>query len=258
MKLVLLLLAGLLSLRALASGQASIPDPNAGRPVDCGNESVVPFAHTASSDGRYALVWTVRGHRASAKAVDWTSYMSDPNSDWLKGYPAFVKDFSPDGYDLLNGVVDLAAKKFFPLSTTQPFQPDGNHHELWAAWLDSPRGKRYALVANNSRWSTSNLWLITLDVAGAHAIDLQIAAEAAVRHYVSKHAPREHHGYAVGFFVGKPSSGGPSAGDPFAGKRLNVPYETVVPRSSEGPNFTGHVGVALPSGKILGVDGGEQ
>ena len=229
----------LLSLVVL-TGRAGAGDPPDGTLVDCGAEKVAVFEGTTSPDGRYAFGWTIRPAR-NPKPVDWTAY--DPAEPYhlLEAYP-YDPDKSDPEYRLVDGVLDLRAHRFTALDSTFPYWPHKNHGTIGVAWSHGSQPGKFAVVHNDARFCTWNLWLIETGDAGVRVVDLDNPAEKSVRRFLRQRQPRKYDSLAVTY------------GDVSYGHGVAlIDFDAEIPKSMEDDGIKGTVRVALPAGTITGV-----
>ena len=232
---------------------AAPADPKADALVDCGRDKAVILGHTESRDGAYALAWTLHRHRAK-KPVDWKAYdHNDPNT-FIANYST-RDNLSPGDYALVDGVLDLRAKRFVPLLTTEPYYPNKPDVTLHVAWSDDQHGTRFALVGNDGTPRTFNLWLIEASPRRVHAEDLAPAADRAIGRFLRKQGVKNSGDYHPSFAPAPPSTDAKPALGPFKGTVLEIPFQAEIPRSDNTLQFGGTLTMKLASGKVVGVQG---
>ena len=228
-------------------------DPKADTLVDCGKEKAVILGHTETRDGAYALGWTLHRHRARCP-VDWKAYdHADPNT-FIAKYST-RDDLAPGDYALIDGVLDLRAKRFVPLPTTEPYYPNKPDVTLHVAWSDDEQGTRFALVGNDGSPRTFNLWLIEASPRRLRAEDRAPAADRAVWGFLRKQGVKTPGDYHVSFAPTPPSAGTKPTSVPFKGTVLEIPFRAQVPRADNLPQFSGTLTMTLAGGKVTGVQG---
>ena len=221
--------------------------------VDCGRQKVAVFAGTTSKDGHYALAWTLVPHRVK-RPVNWAAYDPKDPGTFIGSYPT-RDDLSPGDYALIDGVVDLRARRFTPLVTTQPYYPQKPEMELHVAWSDDGRGTRFALVGNDAKVRTYNLWLIEADPRKTRASDLAPAADHAVNGFLRKQKIKQTDDYRVAFTAPDPAANAKPPAGPFQGTTLEVPFQAQVPRTDNAPRYAGILTMTLAHGKVTGIQG---
>ena len=238
MKPLLILLFCLVVLTGRINAQNS-PD---GTLVDCGSEKVAVFAGSVSPDGRYAFGWTFRPTR-NQTPVNWSGYDPAKPFDWLQTYLPEL-DASDPAYQLVNGVLDLSAHKFTPLSSRFPYWPNKNHGDMDVAWSHGSQPGKFAVVSNDARFYTIDLWLIETGDTEIRVVDLIDPAEKSVRRYLRQQWPKKYDSFAVTY------------GDvSFAHGVAKIDFNAEIPKSQDDSGDQGTVSVALPAGTITGVKG---
>ncbi len=216
--------------------------------MDCGAEKVVVFADTTSKDGRFALAWTLRPN-LKKDPVDWSTYTRDPDGSFsfLTRYATEDNegDMEKGDYLAVDGVLDWTTKKFMPLPTTVPYFPGKNRGHLSVTWSKSQRGFRFAVVANDTRFSTADLWLVVIDARGQRARNLITAADQAVQAYMRKRDPKDYRRYETSY----------DADDPrtiFGAASLKIHFDTGIPK--DDVNYDdGNITFALPQGIVTSI-----
>lgn len=254
MKSYLLFGCLLLGVARLAAQQPA-PTPAANPLVDCGSDKVAVFQDTTSKDGRYALGWTVRPNRKQ-EPVDWSIYNPDDVGAFYDKYP-FVgtgddDDMAKQDYRLMDGVLDLAAKRFTPLPTDNPYFPGKNHWDVGVSWSPGRTGVRQAVVGIDARFNTYNLWLVLLKADGVQIVNLSPQADKAVAGYMRKRDPKDHARYAAIYELGEPARDGEPPGTVFMKGKVAIRFSAEVPKS-ETDHDGGLLTVAVPKGEVLRV-----
>ena len=242
-------LVALLGIALSASHASAADDAKKDSLIICGPETVAVFEGTTSPDGHYALGWTPRPHPGKPP-VDWSDYKSDEASVWVGKYDS-DEGSTGDGYTLLDGVLDLRVRQFIPFKSDLPYWPHKNHAGMDIAWSGEQHGSRFAVVNNDARFYTAELWLIEINATGVHITDIAPAAYRITRPYLRKHVAKNYDGLAVAF-----SAGGGAPPDAFTDGKLHLHFDAEVPKSIlEQDGCSGTLTVALPSGKMLGISG---
>ena len=234
------------------SAQQPPDDPQAGVLVDCGNEKVAIFERTESKDGRFALGWTIRPNQKK-DPVDWSAYHRDSPLDILEKYPTDDEHPASGDYLVLDGVLDLQQKKFTPLSSKDPYFPNYNHHGISVAWSEARGGTRYAVISNDSRFSTADLFLVRLGSAPAQVVNLSPEANKAVAERMRKRDPKDYRDYETTYYPRDDADPGGTPRTEFRQDSVTVHFETSVPKSEVNTD-TGRITFALPKGSVQHVD----
>ena len=236
MKLLLTLLLCL----GVVTSRAAPRDPDDGGLVECGAETVAVFAGSVSPDGHYAFGWTIRPAR-NQTPVSWAGYDPENPYTMLEAYP-YDPDKSDPEYRLIDGVLDLHAHRFTPAESTFPYWPNKNHGHLGVAWSHGSRPGKFAVVRNDARLCTWNLWLVETGEAGVRVVDLGEPAEKSVRSFLRRKFPKKYDAMAEAY------------GDvSFAHGAAMIDFEAQIPKSEDSSSVKGTVHVALPAGTITGV-----
>ena len=227
-------------------------DPRAGQLVDCGSEKVAIFEDTTSKDGHYALGWTVRPNRKQ-NPVDWSIYKPD---DWGAFYEkhSFIGDEGNEenqAYLLVDGVLDLTAKKFTPIPSKIPCFPGKNHSDISACWSGDQQGVRYALATIDRRFNTAELWLLTIDAQGTRARNLSPEADKAVKGYMRKRDPKDYQRYEVAYLLN--GRDGDSGGLlKAAAGVVTIYFDASIPKDDVNHD-DGYITLSLPQGTVIRV-----
>src|SRR6266446_753937 len=153
-----LLLTGLETLHGIEPSDSS-------QLIDCGADRAVLLKGTEAQDGRYAIGWTIRQRSKDAKPVDWSAWskQDDDLFAFLDRYETQDPERPNTPYELNNCVIDLKQKKMLILPSDWPYFPHKNRGHLDVVWSPVSKDSRYALIQNDARFSTHNLWLIVID-----------------------------------------------------------------------------------------------
>ena len=149
----------------IAAGSASLRTADAldsSKLEEFGAETVALFDGVKSPDGRYAMGWTIHPKSKDAKPVDWSAWgkQQHPGFGFLSRYE-FGRENDP--YEISDCFVDLQQKKMLILPSDWPYWPHKNHGSFDAAWSSVSGELKYALLQNQARFGTANLWLIVID-----------------------------------------------------------------------------------------------
>jgi hypothetical protein len=224
----------------------------AGRPpsskiVRFGTETAVLFDGLKSPDGRYAVGWTIRPRSKDAQPVDWAGLKLNFVYKFLDRYETQEPGRPDTPYELNNCVVDLHEKKMLVLPAEWANWPgNGSHGSIDAAWSSASGQARYALVQNEGRFSTYNLWLVVIDDNGMHQLDLVPRLKEPVLQFLKKRKPSGYERYQLSY----PLHSSGTRKISFKGSVAEIPFSAEVPKSMEAPLITGTVKVALPDGVI--------
>ena len=118
--------------------------------LDSTTEKAVLVPGTQTSDGHYALAWTVLPKK-NAEPVDWSMLNT---GEFEKRYLDEIYLFDAQ-YEPANLVVDLYAKKVIgkiAQGDDASYRPHKNHAFLIVAWGPEQNGRRFALVEVTAKW----------------------------------------------------------------------------------------------------------
>jgi uncharacterized protein YecT (DUF1311 family) len=141
------LLIGVFLCSLLIAGIAAADDYKL---LDSTTDRAVLVPGTQTSDGHYALAWTVLPKK-NAEPVDWSIL---DTGEFEKRY--LDEDYLEDAqYEPANLVVDLRAKKVigkFAQGDDACYRPHKNHALLIVSWGPEQNGRRFALVEVTAKW----------------------------------------------------------------------------------------------------------
>ncbi len=214
--------------------------------VDCGQNKAVPFDETLSSDRRYAIGWTVLVQNKKAKPVDWSQWDATDTSKFIDTYLSDSDEpRDKDDYAFVNCVIDLDGKTLLLLSSDNADFPQKNRGYLVAAWSLPEKGRQYAMVENDARFYTSNLWLITIDSTGMHQTDLVKSFDRATDKILRQYRPLNFGEYGTSYDAKTTSFNGSSA---------TITFESDIPKSEdENSMVEGVLSIHLPDGAVTQV-----
>jgi hypothetical protein len=219
--------------------------------IDCGSEKAVTFEKTRSPDARYAIGWTLRPKKLNVQPVDWNHWNPDTALSFFERYK-FSLDEEDVPYELINCVIDTQEKKLLSLQSDWPNWPLKNRGYLVAVWSVEQDGRRYALVQNDARFFTVNLWLITFGRDGMHQLDLVPKLDKLVREFIRKKKPRKFRDYGI-FFPLYDDADQPKSGI-FKNDIAEIPFSADIPKSmDEKTSVEGFVLIRLEDIAILEV-----
>jgi Putative peptidoglycan binding domain len=243
----------------IAAGIASLRTAdalNSSKLVKFGTETVALFDGVKSPDGRYAVGWTIRSKSKDAKPVDWSTW--NPNSR-LTFYSRY--DFLDGPYEVEDCFVDLQQNKTLILPSEWAYWPGKNHGSFDAAWYLASSGKlKYALLQNEARFSTVNLWLIVIDETGMHQLDLVPRLEQPVTEFLKKEKVADYDRYAIRYPLHcsqYDASKDAKEITTFKGSSAGIPFLAEIPKSMDAPAILGTVTVSLPDGAVGQVTGSQ-
>ncbi len=231
--------------------QEPADDPRADTLQDCGAEKVAIFAGTTSKDAHFALAWTLRPNRKKTP-VDWSTYKRDEPMAIMEKFPISDEDPTAGDYILVNGVLDLTAKRFTVLPIEDPHFPGRNHHGIAATWSEDRQGTRFAVVGNDGRFATNQLFLVHVTPQHVQPIPLSPTADKAVADRMRKRDPKDYRNYETAYELGSdpaPASKTPSG---FQKNSVTIRFYTGIPKDDVN-NDAGTITFTLPKGTILGV-----
>jgi uncharacterized protein YecT (DUF1311 family) len=235
--------------------------------IECGGEKVVLFDKSGSTDGRYAIGWTLRAKGAGAKPVDWSLWDPDHPYDLLDKFDYLDPEITGGGlaplvdamtsvpreegagkrtrapYELYDCVVDLKKKRLLALRSTWPYWPNKNHGDLQVIWSAAKDGRESAIVSNEARFSTANIWLVTTGESGMKGMELADRLDDEVTRVIKVMRPLSYRWYGISWL--------PEGGDAkiFEGSRVRLSYSADIPKS-DYETVAGEMTVDVDSGRI--------
>lgn len=239
--------------------------------IDCGAGKVVLFKDAGSPGGRYAIGWTIRRIDPKAEPVNWTLWKDDPNDfldkyncfdaritgsgmapliDAAKSAPALSSDAKVKGppYELLDCVVDLKKKELLPLHSKWPYWPRKNHGDFEVVWNRDDSGIDYAVVINEARFFTEDIWLISAGDPGMHASEVSHLLNKEASRILKSKRPLTYEAYAISWFNGD------DAGKPtFSKNGVRFNFDADIPKMSY-ETVEGSMTLKLPECTIAKVD----
>jgi uncharacterized protein YecT (DUF1311 family) len=158
--------------------------------LDSTTEKAVLVPGTQTSDGHYALAWTVLPKK-NAEPVDWSIL---DTREFEQRY--LDEDYLVDAqYEPANLVVDLRAKKVIgkiAQGDDECYRPHKNHAFLVVAWGPEQNGRRFALVEVTAKWEPALFEVLDVGPDGIRKIKPEALFSKAVvsairRCYVNAH-----------------------------------------------------------------------
>ncbi len=238
---------------------------NAG-PIDCDGQKVVLFkdaigaedcGNLSSPDGRYTLGWTLEP-KIGASPVDWKLWGTDRDK-FLDTY-----DFDPGDtgeYVSHDWLVDLHDQRLVALPGDDPIFPGESHGYLASAWDATNPAKPVGVIQREGKWYTDNLWLITFDKAGPHAVDLCDRLEKVILPIVRERRPLANlSDYSISYPIQKMDGDSPQSRPTmvaFHGGGMEIPFSAGLAHSQYAEDLNlevdGTVTLSLPDGAVLSV-----
>jgi len=235
---------------------ASAKEGAHGAPIDCGADKVVLFDDATSNDGRYAIGWTLRARDPKAKPVDWKLWDSDnpydlfDKYDYLDedtGYPGVRPRITP--YELFECVVDLKKKQLLPLRSEWPYWPNKNHADFQVIWSTATDGSQHAIVKNDARWFTENLWLVTAEKSGMREMELSTRLNDKVEPILKVKRPLTYANFGINWLAN--SDGTEVSTNIFTGSTVRLDFSAAIPK--QGDSVDGSITVSPAHGTITKV-----
>lgn len=232
--------------------------------MDCGQEKVVAAEGTFSKDNHFAAAWTIHP-QADKPLVDWSVYERDNplalvdrygvNSNPSAG-PGKENDAAGSGYLLINGVVDLTAKRFMPLATEDPWFPGKTRAALRTVWSADRHGMCYGAIGNTvgSKYTEGNvdLWLVELSAGGMNVVNLKPGADEAVQAFLHRRDPKDAERYQWSFTFDDLDAKAGRLTTGFKGDVLALRFIATVPDKTDDLDV-GFVQFRLPKGEVRGA-----
>lgn len=242
---------------ARAAGQEAA-DPPPGVLVQCGDEQVATFGYTLSKDGRFAVGWTVRAKGGKKAPKPWVGFDRDDPATEATRRLLEDEDDAPrkNGYSVVDGLVDLQAKRFVPWQSQEPHFLGQARADVEAAWSENYQGTRYGILFNNhkgnSYYATMDLLLVTVGADGVHLTNLKPAADVAIKAYLRKRDPKDAARYAWICEANPVNSDSRHTITLFKGETLTLPFSAAIGLETQNVD-AGRVSFALPQGTVTGI-----
>ena len=210
--------------------------------VVIGTETLVPIQGTKSVDGRFLVGWTIRPTKKTVPAVDWET--------WKRPFPEFFEryDWDEEGsakadYQIFNYALDRKNSKLLVLPTDWPYHTHKNRGHLLAKWGEPDGTNRYAVIANDARFYTHNLWLVRVRGGQMEQTDLAGPLSDAVLLFLKKSKVRRAKAYGIFFPIDE--------GTRFNRDSMELPFLASIPKS--GDAVTGRIRFRLPDGRVVRI-----
>jgi lipoprotein NlpI/uncharacterized protein YecT (DUF1311 family) len=224
--------------------------------INVGERKAELVAGTGTSDGRFALAWTLRPLK-DAEPVDWSLLQKDRDK--------FRDNYSDDDrYFVEILVVDAVSKKSLAtLKLAASWSlPGVDHEDLVARWGPRDRdGRRFAIVNCDRKWSSQDL--ILLDVSGETVSQrsLLVPLDEVVRNFVVKQNRGRQASATKQYTVEYPIFDLPEIGRQkgFSDhNNLRLPFTALIPKSEKDSAYGGvlHLNLASqPDGPTATIQG---
>jgi lipoprotein NlpI/uncharacterized protein YecT (DUF1311 family) len=224
--------------------------------INVGERKAELVAGTGTSDGRFALAWTLRPLK-DAEPVDWSLLQKDREK--------FRDNYSDDDrYFVEILVVDAVSKKSLAtLKLAASWSlPGVDHEDLVARWGPRDRdGRRFAIVNCDRKWSSQDL--ILLDVSGETVSQrsLLVPLDEVVRNFVVKQNRGRQASATKQYTVEYPIFDLPEIGRQkgFSDhNNLRLPFTALIPKSEKDSAYGGvlHLNLASqPDGPTATIQG---
>lgn len=219
-----------------------------GSVIDCGAEKVVLFVGTNSPEGNYAVGWTLRPKHAGTAPVDWSAWDDETPEALLDRYE-WGSEQADAPYELVDCVVDLTRKKFLVLPSDWPDWPHKNRGYIDVLWGSAVQGHRHALIQNDSRFYTHNLWLVTFEHAEMRQLDLVPGLTKTVTQLLRKREVSSFDQYGV-FFPLRKVEWASAKGAVFKTFSAAIPFVADIPKSVDDTAVEGMITISLLQGKV--------
>ena len=224
--------------------------------INVGERKAELVAGTGTSDGRFALAWTLRPLK-DAEPVDWSLLQKDREK--------FRDNYSDDDrYFVEILVVDAVSKKSLAtLKLDKSWSlPGVDHEDLVARWGPRDRdGRRFAIVNCDRKWSSQDL--ILLDVSGETVSQrsLLVPLDEVVRNFVAKENRGRQASSTKQYTVEYPIFDLPEIGRQKGFSDHNnlwLPFTALIPKSEKDSAYGGvlHLNLARqPDGPTATIQG---
>lgn len=234
----------------LALVTASAKEQAGGAPIQCGAGKVVLFDDATSKNGRYAIGWSLRPRNPKVKPVDWSLWNPDDPYDFLDKYPYLDPATGATAgapYELFDCAVDLNKKRLLPLRSDWPFWPRKNHGDFQVSWNDAPGAAQYAIVKNDARFGTEDLWLIAAGDSGLRETELSRVLNKAVEHILEAKRPLNYARYSITWLPN------PDNRNIFHGSMAVLYFSADIPKMDNG-SVEGSVTVDIPRAALAKIE----
>lgn len=207
---------------------------------------------SVTSDGRYALGWTVQPAKGE-KTVDWSILSSTDFTPFIKKY--LLDDTTGRTFEgLANVVLDLKAKKSLgKLDFEDPWFIGRNHGGFYVTWGPETDGRRFGVVVNDAKWAPMDLVLIEVSSAGLQQTPILEPLDTLVGKFISAQAKKKKghpdlEAYSIDFPISDLPETGVRVGF-LQADVVGIPFSAVVPKSEEDPSYDGIVTAQLSRAK---------
>jgi uncharacterized protein YecT (DUF1311 family) len=218
------------------AGQGAEPD----QPIDFGKLKIVLFPDTASESGRYAVGWTIRPRGKETKPVDWSLLTSTEAAEAFQNrYPWDEDSAKKPLYELDDFLVDL--KNHSALEFSGSWEPSRHPQVKWSSEIN---GRLYALLNKDHHFGTRDLWLIVIDHAGMHTINILYRTDNAIDQFLQKLRPADFEKFFATYY----------SLQTFDEKHVSISFEADDLKDTAGDSeIDGTVTISLPDGQIQKV-----
>jgi hypothetical protein len=217
------------------------------RLVSCAGRTISVFRNTTSPDGRWAIGWTIRSVRAGTAPEPWLVFDQDAPMISAAVRRLQNEDGSDRSDDLVTelGWVDLKAKHFSPVPTSEPIYPGRPRSHLDTTWR---RDGRYVVVIGNhegnSIYETKDAWLFAVTDSGPRQlVDLKPAVMSAIRDFMRTRDPKDAARY-LGELSGENAR--------WRSDDVELSFSTMIPSAMQNVD-AGIVTLAIPDGSVRAV-----
>ncbi len=207
----------------------------------------VPFAGLESPDKRFAIGWTLVKVQGESPKIDWQR-LGEGVDQFLDLYPPREVTEQDSGYSIQNVFLDRKTENGVVLQSSQPMWPGKNRGHISVAWAPFNENGVVALVSNDVRLFTANLWIVEMQQDGVKVTDLV----PKLTHQLGQEIHRLTGVRGSGiFFVMEPEQGSPRV--VFLPDQIDVFFRAEVPKAEDGSILEGFVTLRNYDGEVVRI-----
>jgi hypothetical protein len=193
----------------------------------------VPFPELQSPDKRFAIGWTMLRVGINGQEID-RNRDGVPRFLDLSGPKELTEQESADS--IQNVFMDRETGNILVMQSRQPMWPGKSRGHLSVAWSPSRESGVVALVANDVRFFTANLWVVEFQTGALKVTDLVPKLTKRLEAEIQRLSGARGSGL---FFVIEPEQ--PEERVIFGRGEMDVFFRAEFPKAEEGPALEGVV-----------------